>query len=193
MRELEFLESPVSAAKSELCYHCKDKISNASYIDDKAFCCNGCQAVYELLSNSGLNNYYQLAENPGIRIGQNFSTATFDHLDIESIRKNILAFASENIEKVRFHLPAIHCIACVWLFENLPRILPGVVQSRVNFLKREVYITYQPKDLKLSVLAATLTRIGYEPEINLQSLNRKKKVRKNTLIYQIKLNLWGEG
>jgi Cu+-exporting ATPase len=33
--------------------------------DDKPFCCNGCRTVYEILSDSGACEYYNIGNFPG--------------------------------------------------------------------------------------------------------------------------------
>ena len=71
--------------------------------------------------------------------------------------------------KVTLHLPAIHCVACVWLLENLFKLHPGVGESQVNFARREAAITFAPDKIKFSELAALLASIGYEPQFTLAS------------------------
>ncbi len=46
----------------------------------------------------------------------------FEYLDDDDLQNQILFFRSPNISRVRFDLPTIHCAACIWLLENLPRL-----------------------------------------------------------------------
>ena len=73
-------------------------------------------------------------------------------------------FADKTQVRVTLHLPAIHCIACVWLLENLFKLHPGVGCTLVNFSRREANITFHPDRIKFSELAALLTSLGYEPQ-----------------------------
>ena len=72
------------------------------------------------------------------------------------------------------HLPAIHCVACVWLLENLHRLNPGVGGSQVTFPRKEVAISFNPAQVKLSEVAALLASLGYEPELKLSDLQEKR-------------------
>ena len=54
------------------------------------------------------------------------------------MRERLVDFANERMTRVTFRIPAIHCIACVWLLENLFRLKPGIGQSQVNFPRKEV-------------------------------------------------------
>ncbi|MBM3848268.1 MAG: heavy metal translocating P-type ATPase, partial [Verrucomicrobia bacterium] len=71
---------------------------------------------------------------------------------------------------VRLRLPNIHCIACVWLLENLHRIRSGIGTCRVDFLRREVHIAFDPRAVSLAQIAATLASIGYPPDLRLSDL-----------------------
>ena len=52
-----------------ICYHCGEHCTDEliSY-DEKAFCCNGCKMVYEILEENDLCNYYDLEKTPGISL-----------------------------------------------------------------------------------------------------------------------------
>src|SRR5262249_40220696 len=70
-------------------------------------------------------------------------------------------------------IPAIHCVACVWLLENLFRLHPGLANSRVNFGRRDLAVRFLPDKIKLSELAGLLASIGYEPALTLKELERR--------------------
>ncbi len=155
------------------CSHCGDLCTDENLImDGKAFCCNGCQSVYELFQLNGLQQYYQLENAPGISLKE-IQTEKFAYLDDKEVLTQLLDFSNEDISRVTFNLPEIHCASCIWLLENLHKLEPGVQQSTVNFLKKEVYISFDPAEVKLSRIAALLQRIGYPPNINLADLDQK--------------------
>ena len=70
------------------------------------------------------------------------------------------------MSRVTFQIPAIHCVACVWLLENLFRLHPGVGRSQVNFPRREAAITFAPEKIALSELVGLLASLGYEPVLD---------------------------
>ena len=51
------------------CYHCGNYCDPKHPIvfDDKHFCCQGCQTVYEILSANKLDKYYTYEQTPGAR------------------------------------------------------------------------------------------------------------------------------
>ncbi|NWG26971.1 MAG: heavy metal translocating P-type ATPase metal-binding domain-containing protein [Ignavibacteriaceae bacterium] len=155
------------------CYHCGDECKDDSIrIDEKLFCCNGCKTVYEILDQNKLCNYYNLDQTPGISPGLNFGNR-FDYLDDPSTIQKILDFQDENISKATFHIPQMHCSSCIWLLENLYKLNTAVSFSQVNFLKKELSITFNHSKISLKELVKLLTSIGYEPQILLESVEQK--------------------
>jgi Cu+-exporting ATPase len=161
--------------KSLLCYHCGDECSDDSIrIDDKLFCCNGCKTVYEILDQNKLCNYYNLDQTPGISPDLNFGNR-FDYLDDPSTIQKLLDFKDGNISKITFHIPQMHCSSCIWLLENLYKFNSGVSTSQVDFLKKELSATFNHNKISLKDLVKLLTSIGYEPQILLESVDKKSE------------------
>ena len=155
------------------CYHCGDECKDDSIrIEEKLFCCNGCKTVYEILDQNKLCNYYNLDQTPGISPSLNFGNR-FDYLDDPSTIQKILDFQDENISKATFHIPQMHCSSCIWLLENLYKLNSGVSSSQVDFLKKELSITFSHNKVSLKDLIKLLTTIGYEPQILLESVEQK--------------------
>jgi len=160
--------------KAAACFHCGEPCPDGAYrLDTKLFCCLGCQTVYSLLRENGLEQFYQLQTALGTRVRAAATAARWAFLDDPLVREQLLDYADSTRAKVTFHLPAIHCIACVWLLENLFKLKPGVGHSQVNFSRREVAITFAPNQIKLGELAALLESIGYRPELTLGETQRK--------------------
>jgi P-type Cu+ transporter len=156
------------------CFHCGAACGGTPFSRlEKSFCCAGCLTVFELLTKNGLTDFYQLAERPGIRIAQPAAADRLAFLDEPTIRARLVDFSDAKLTRVTFHLPAIHCIACVWLLENLFRLRPGIGQSQVNFARKEAAIAFDPARVKLSEVAALLASLGYEPELKLADLYAK--------------------
>jgi len=168
------------------CFHCGDVCdSEIVHFDDKVFCCHGCKSVFELLQSCDLGDYYQYADTPGIKKLKAPRKESFAYLDNESIREKLVSFSSPTLVKVKFRLPAMHCASCIWLIENFRKLVPGVIESRVNFVKLEASFSYNPEELTLRQLVEQLAAIGYEPELNLKDTSKKKAKTSKTLIYQI--------
>ncbi len=163
-----------------ICYHCGDICREDHVIfEGKDFCCNGCRTVYEILSQKDLCNYYDLEKNPGMAIRKTDFTGKFDFLDNKEIRKSLVMYEDENISKVSFYIPAIHCSSCIWLLENLSKLESGVIHSRVNFTRKELTIDFSPVEISLKNLVVLLSSIGYEPYISLEQENRMRHKTRN--------------
>ncbi|MCU0324207.1 MAG: heavy metal translocating P-type ATPase metal-binding domain-containing protein [Spirosomaceae bacterium] len=170
------------------CYHCGNDCADESLVvEDKNFCCNGCKTVYEILQENNLCTYYDLNQNAGVSLKAKNFNGKFDYLKEPSIQTQLLDFQSDTINKVTFHIPAIHCSSCVWLLENFNKILEGVTSARLNFLKKDLSVSYNPTKVSLLEIVELLATLGYEPAINLQSTENqptKNKVQRR-LILQI--------
>ena len=109
-----------SVNKQTVCYHCGDLCSSKTIMHDgKAFCCNGCRMVYELLSENELYTYYDLQSSPGINLTTPMFKDKFAYLDDESVAGQLLEFNDGGVSKVTFFIPSIHCSSCIWLLEKL--------------------------------------------------------------------------
>jgi P-type Cu+ transporter len=150
------------------CYHCGQSCEEIHVLDNKSFCCYGCKTVYEIISANHLCEYYDLEKNPGWQLKAP-ADETYEYLDERDITKKILEFDSNDFARVRLPVPAIHCVSCIWLLENLPKIENGVLHAEVSFARKEVLIDYDPREVKLSTIACLLSSLGYIPRINLDA------------------------
>jgi P-type Cu+ transporter len=154
-----------------VCYHCHDKCPDDKIVSaDKHFCCEGCKMVYEILNTHDLCNYYNLDEQAGVSLRHKNSIPAFTYLDNAEIEAQLLEFKSATAAKITFYLPQMHCISCVWLLEHLNKLDKGITAARVNFLKKQVTVQYNPNETSLRSIAVLLSSIGYEPDIKLSNL-----------------------
>ena len=146
-----------------ICFHCGDECSDSPILhQDKSFCCQGCEKVYELLNDNHLQEYYTCDLNPGISP----SSKNFDYLNNPAFRDRLITFSYTEFSKVSFRLPAIHCRSCLYLLENLHRLNPQIIKSSLNFGKKDLTVWFKEDQLSLGELATLLTSIGYEPHIS---------------------------
>jgi Cu+-exporting ATPase len=156
------------------CFHCGEPCPDDLLTKGgKVFCCHGCLTVHDLLVENGLGHFYDLNQRSGIRVLRSKPAADWAYLDAPEVQQRLLDFTDGRQSRVTFHVPAVHCIACVWLLENLFRLNPGIGCSQVNFGRREVAITFAAGKLKLSELVALLASIGYQPTLTLGELEKR--------------------
>ncbi|MEX2604820.1 MAG: heavy metal translocating P-type ATPase metal-binding domain-containing protein [Gracilimonas sp.] len=175
----------VATIAPEICYHCGEVCDDYSiHIEDKYFCCNGCKTAFQILDEGGLCSYYDLDDNPGINLKNTKSRARFDYLEDEEVISRISDFQNKNQLSITLYIPNIHCTSCVWLLENLQKLDEGVLQTSVNFLKREFNLLIDTEKTTLRNVVEQLTTIGYEPEIRLEKLDSKsQKSHKNRSLW----------
>ncbi|HEU6447020.1 MAG TPA: heavy metal translocating P-type ATPase metal-binding domain-containing protein [Verrucomicrobiae bacterium] len=175
MNQIDDSSAAAVSEASAKCFHCGERCADLQFNkDDKSFCCNGCLVVHDLLTENGLGHFYDLNHSPGTRMRRPSKAEQFACLDEPDVQRQLLDFTDEKTSHVTFQIPAIHCIACVWLLENLFQLNPGIGLSRVNFAKREVAIAFVPQKIKLSELVELLVSIGYEPSLTLGKLEPRK-------------------
>lgn len=130
--------------------------------------------MYLLLNENNLCTYYDLDKSPGLKARGKFLGDRFAYLDDDATVQKLIQFNSGEQVNVMFSIPQMHCSSCIFLLENLHRIQAGVKQSKVNFQKKEAFISFNPQETSLRKVVELLAFIGYEPYISLQDTTKKK-------------------
>ncbi len=131
-----------------LCKHCHDELSPGQ-ID---FCCAGCETVYNVLSQHHLSEYYALRE--ALTDNSVFPRPQATENDLSG-HEEVLDTQAE------FYIQGMHCGACVWLIEQLPFVLKGVEQARVDLSTQKLYLTLN-NPLPAARVMESLARWGYK-------------------------------
>jgi len=159
-----------STIQHTTCDHCGDPCTDDTISSGSSvFCCTGCRTVYQLLHEHSLDSYYKYSDRPGIPQSQQ-AAANYHYLDDSDIVTRLLHFDDGGLCKVNLRLPQIHCSSCLWLLENISRLDAGIIKSTVNFGTKVATITYKPDATTLRAVVQLLHRIGYAPELNLESI-----------------------
>jgi Cu+-exporting ATPase len=168
------MEKPQALIEPKLlCYHCGDAVRGERIDHDgKLFCCSGCKIVFEILQQNNLCNYYAIQQAPGVSPAS-VEVSRFSFLDDQKIQQQLLDFSDGKIASVTFSLPTIHCSSCIWLLEQLYRLDNGIIQSRVDYLKKQVSIRFDQQRTSLKEIVVLLSTIGYEPELQLDAVDKK--------------------
>ena len=149
--------------------------------------------MYELLDANNLCTYYRLGEQPGLKVQDVELPGRFDYLDSETVQAQLLSFRSAEWARLTLHVPQMHCTSCIWLLENLPRLNPGIVEARVQFLRKEITISYRLADTSLKAVVQLLASVGYEPQITLAELGAQPHRAGRLLYYQLGLAAFAFG
>jgi len=167
------------------CFHC-GAICDQGVVarGDRSFCCTGCATVFEILNQNGLSGFYKITETPGVKV-QPFRPDDSLFLDEPVVREKLVNFSDAFITKITFRIPAIHCIACVWLLENLFQINPGINESRVDFPRKELAVTFENDKVRLSGVVSLLGSLGYAPDLKYSDLENRGKPLSRRLWLQL--------
>jgi P-type Cu2+ transporter len=148
------------------CAHCGAPVPLA-LIEQNAprqFCCAGCRTVWTVLHDSGLDGYYAIrrdAAEPG-RAAEP-SGRSYAELDDAGFQGRACRPTLDGLLATELYLEGVHCRACVWLVERLPRLLPGLVDVRLDLPRSRASLAWDPRLTTLSAVARLLDRVGYRP------------------------------
>ncbi len=174
-----------------LCIHCGESCGKYPIIwEGKPFCCNGCLSVYQIIEQKKLYKYYQIDKTPGIKIQTTDYQNKYAYLDDLEIQTQIFEFAEGEMRKVKLFIPAIHCSSCIWLLENLNILNSGISLSLVNFVKKELTVTFKNNIISLRQLVELLVSINYIPHISLENIDKTKNTKTNRSLL-IKIGIAG--
>lgn len=133
------------------CLHCSAPLQGISIIGE-AFCCQGCQMVYQLLHQEGLDRFYDLADSglPPVEHKEDLGADSFAWLD-----------GREGAGLLVLGVQGVHCSACVWLFQEVFEKEAGAREILVNPTMGEVQFDYDPKQFELKPFLKKMEAFGY--------------------------------
>ncbi|QQS52475.1 MAG: heavy metal translocating P-type ATPase metal-binding domain-containing protein [Bacteroidota bacterium] len=160
--------------EEKTCIHCGADCGNHLVKwNEQPFCCQGCKQVYQLLHEHKMGQYYSYYQQPGIRIDEPAHQSKYAFLDRADVQEKLFEFRENDLARVSFYIPSIHCASCIWLLEHLNKLHKGIVYSMVNFVKKEITITFNTSDISLRRLVELLVSIHYIPDISLKTIGKK--------------------
>lgn len=120
--------------------------------------------MYTALREQGLDRFYALRQAAGVQPEPaRPSGRFFAEFDEASFHDLYVSPAADGAAAVDLYLENVHCAACVWLIEKLPRVAPGVIEARLDFGRSRARVTWDPRRLRLSAVARALDGLGYPP------------------------------
>ncbi len=163
------------------CDHCHLEFDESVMIvdEERYFCCKGCQGVYHLLSDEGLDNFYDKVGNtPLAPPTQQYEDS--GNFDSPAFYDRFVKTNSEGFQEVALVIEGIHCAACVWLNEKALYKMAGVVDVHINFTTNKAKITWADDVVKLSGIIDMIRAIGYnafpyDPSLQEARANEERK------------------
>jgi len=148
------------------CTHCALPVPEGLRVpgDTEQFCCAGCRAAYALLHEAGLQAFYSMRDSLDRRERTSAKRATgarYHEFDDPSFQQRHVHAMGDDVRAVDLAIEGLHCGACVWLLERLPRVVPGVAGARVDYQRKRIHIQWRPSVTPLSSIARRLDTLGY--------------------------------
>jgi Cu+-exporting ATPase len=177
------------------CTHCQLEFPQDVMIKEKDkdtneqlyFCCNGCQGVYHLLKDDGLDSFYDKVGNntlsQPIAIDEDSS-----NFDMDSFRQRYIKTTPDGFSRVDLIIEGIHCAACIWLNEKVLDDTDGIVEASINFTNNKAKIVWDEDIIKLSSIIDKIRSIGYNAYPYERTQN-EQKATKNQRDYFLRLSV----
>ena len=145
-----------------LCSHCHLEFSEEVLIVDQThyFCCKGCQGVFHLLSDEGLDSFYDKTAN----IKLSAPTTQYENsknFNAPAFYDKFVKLNSDGTSSVSLIIEGIHCSACIWLNEKALNKMDGIIEADINFTNNKANIVWLDELLKLSDIVDMIRAVGY--------------------------------
>ncbi|MEQ9616742.1 MAG: heavy metal translocating P-type ATPase [Phycisphaerales bacterium] len=174
---------PTPSAAAPCCAHCGLDVP-AGLIDlsrDEQFCCRGCRAAFDLIHALRMDSYYRLRDQLGEH-GQPVAPGkdpAYESFDDPTFTDLYCRPAPDGAMETDLTLDGIHCAACVWLLEKLPRMRDGVLDARVDLRRKRLTLTWDAARTQLSAVAAFLDTLGYAPHPSRRGADEEQRLRED--------------
>lgn len=149
--------------KKLYCTHCLGEVKPDEAVHDVIdgrellFCCTGCDAIYRLIHQEGLDEFYK--KRLGWRPGRPEIREVREEEFSEFIKK-----VSEGHFELEFILSGIRCASCIWLIEHLIKKFQGVIDMRINYATHRARLRWNPEAVNLGEILNKIASLGYTPK-----------------------------
>ncbi len=178
---------------SGLCYHCGEPNPSSPEITlsitgrDRQFCCQGCKAVARMISDSGMEGFYQHRSELSVT-PQEIADTTKNELKLYDNPEIQKEFVTQDLQgdhlaptsEATLIIEGITCAACIWLLEKHISSKPGVKSFHINHTTQRASLNWLPSDVKLSDILMMVYQLGYKahpfkPNLEEEILNKERK------------------
>ncbi len=156
------LFTEVSGGTPEICVHCGTCSSLPVYWQGMVFCCSGCQAVYNIINEQGLQKYYLLRERVGGGSSPVLASDKWHDYSYADQSDFLSQYAyGANKQTFDIYVEGVHCAACLWLIEKLPQYIANIHSARLHM--GDNTLTLVLKEGGCSQALQQLQKWGYRP------------------------------
>lgn len=148
------------------CDHCHLEYDSSVLLQDKTFetphffCCKGCQGVFHLLKDEGLDTFYKKMGDTTLEPPKE-SMDDASRFDLDGFISKYVKTTKDGFSEIALIIEGIHCSACVWLNEKVLSKQEGIVEVSINYTNHKAKIVWDGSLIKLSQIIETIRSIGY--------------------------------
>lgn len=150
------------------CTHCHLQFDTSYLIQEPIedelvinyFCCKGCQGIFHLLNENGLDSFYNKVGNTILSPPQ-IHYEDSSNFNIPSFYDKYVRINKDGFHEVSLVIEGIHCSACVWLNEKALQKMDGVIDASINFTNNKATVVWVNNLVKLSEIIDMIRAIGY--------------------------------
>ncbi|MFN3202698.1 MAG: heavy metal translocating P-type ATPase [Bradymonadia bacterium] len=182
-----------AALEAVHCTHCGLPVPEGLIVGDREgpqFCCNGCRAVYQIMSDNGLGGFYGLRDRTGgaprgVAVDEESLAGAdaYAHYDDPTFIDAHTRAHTEGQRTIDLYADGVHCAACVWVMERLPQVMPGVDTASLSLADQRLRLSWWPEQVSLGQIGGFLHRLGYATHPLGEAADAARKAaRRGTLI-----------
>ncbi|MBZ7931058.1 heavy metal translocating P-type ATPase metal-binding domain-containing protein [Campylobacter sp. RM12910] len=138
------------------CEHCRLSYQKSQMIiyKDKFFCCKGCESVWKILHETGLDEFYERLGDRSLKpVNLEFSNKNYDEFITQT---------KEGFSEIYLMIHGIECAACIWLNEKILIKQQGILELDINHLSHKARIVFDKESISLSQILNLIESIGYK-------------------------------
>jgi Cu2+-exporting ATPase len=140
------------------CTHCNTAFSPRS--DEDRFCCHGCEFVYQMINDQGLDQFYTLKQ--GLATVP-VKSRPFEEHDFSWLPAMIVTAEAEAKEEANLDLAldGISCVGCVWMIETIFARYSGSIRASAHPTQGLLHLEWLPGHCDIAAFLKEITQFGY--------------------------------
>ncbi len=152
--------SPNKVRQKQSCVHCGTAFVPANPQSDR-FCCAGCAYVHDMITNEGLDRFYDLK---GKETTPPVQGLAFEQRDYGWLRERVTQAEGDahgKSARLVLGLEGATCAGCIWLIERLFAQQSGALQVLTDPVQGQLEMDWEPGSFDPVTFAETLQQFGY--------------------------------
>lgn len=153
---------------AQKCFHCGEPAwgSPAITLEQKGetrhFCCEGCKAVFQTITEEGLSGFYNFRTEPAVTPKKltESEISRLRELDHPLVQASFVTPVKAGQEATLL-ISGITCSACIWLLEHHMAKQAGVISFSVNHTTQRARLVWDASQTSLSDLLMAIQQLGY--------------------------------